>query len=100
MDLAVPSLQGLKQFTKYSYLINIKCESFYYYFIFYNSAQACQLTRHLFCTLLSENQGLHKSRSVSNLRKISGPEDSDKLKKRFLTEFFLRFESDLGFSGP
>ena len=28
---------------------------------------------HLFCTLISENQGLEKLRSVSNLRKISGP---------------------------
>ena len=28
---------------------------------------------HLICTLISENQGLEKSRSVSNLRKISGP---------------------------
>ena len=28
---------------------------------------------HLFCTLISENQGLEKLRSASNLRKISGP---------------------------
>ena len=28
---------------------------------------------HLFCTLISENQGLQKLRSISNLRKISGP---------------------------
>ena len=28
----------------------------------------------LICTLISENQGLEKLRSVSNLRKISGPE--------------------------
>ena len=28
---------------------------------------------HLFCTLISENQGLQKLRSASNLRKISGP---------------------------
>ena len=27
----------------------------------------------LICTLISENQGLEKSRSASNLRKISGP---------------------------
>jgi hypothetical protein len=27
----------------------------------------------LICALISENQGLEKSRSVSNLRKISGP---------------------------
>jgi hypothetical protein len=28
---------------------------------------------HLICTLISENKGLEKLRSVSNLRKISGP---------------------------
>ena len=28
---------------------------------------------HLFCALISENQGLEKLRSVSNLRKSSGP---------------------------
>ena len=28
---------------------------------------------HLFCTLISENQGPEKLRSFSNLRKISGP---------------------------
>ena len=27
---------------------------------------------HLFCTLISENEGLDKLRSISNLRKISG----------------------------
>ena len=31
-----------------------------------------QSTCHLYCTLISENQGLDKLRSVSNLRKISG----------------------------
>ena len=31
----------------------------------------------LICTLISENQGLEKSRSASNLRKISGPADLD-----------------------
>ena len=29
----------------------------------------------LICTLISENQGLEKSRSVSNLRKFSGPKN-------------------------
>ena len=28
---------------------------------------------HLFCTLISENQGLEKLRSILNIRKISGP---------------------------
>ena len=31
----------------------------------------------LICTLISENQDLEKSRSVSNLRKISGPVNLD-----------------------
>ena len=31
------------------------------------------LISHLFCTLISENQGLEKLRSILNLRKISGP---------------------------
>ena len=31
----------------------------------------------LICTLISENQGLEKSRSDSNLRKISGPANLD-----------------------
>ena len=31
----------------------------------------------LICTLISENQGLEKSRSVSNLRKISVPANLD-----------------------
>ena len=31
----------------------------------------------LICTLISENLGLEKSRSVSNLRKISGPANLD-----------------------
>ena len=41
------------------------------------SQQACtnfmQTYSHLICTFISENQGLEKLRSVSNLRKISGP---------------------------
>ena len=31
----------------------------------------------LICTLISENQGLEKSRSASNLRQISGPVNLD-----------------------
>ena len=31
------------------------------------------LLGHLICTFISENQGLEKLRSLSNLRKISGP---------------------------
>ena len=76
--------------------------------------------------MISENQGLEKSRSVSNLKKISGPANlnffpglhlgkklglyhkseknpGDKLKKksRFAgPEIFLRFETDLDFSRP
>ena len=76
----------------------------------------------LMCTLISENQGLEKSRSVSNLRKISSPGNldfflglhleqktrfkseknpGDKMKKksRFAgPEIFLTFEADLDFS--
>ena len=33
----------------------------------------CTTYGHLICTFISENQGLDKLRSVSNLRKISGP---------------------------
>ena len=81
----------------------------------------------LICTLISENQGLEKSRSASNLRKISGPANLDfffqfvtwiffqvyginlafflggDLEKKFRfagPEMFLRFEADLDFSRP
>ena len=80
----------------------------------------------LFCTLISENQGLEKSRSVSDLRKISGPAHLIffsvchliffqvyginlafflglhlEKKSRFAgTENFLRSEADLDFSRP
>ena len=72
----------------------------------------------LICTLISENQGLEKLRSVSNLGKNSGPADLDffqvyginlaffrwtprKKKSRFAgPEIFLRFETDLDFSRP
>ena len=44
----------------------------------------------LICTLISENQGLEKSGSASNLRKISGPANLD---------FFFRspFDKKLNF---
>ena len=80
----------------------------------------------LICTLISENQGLEKLRSVSNLRKISGPAHlyffsvchldffqiysinlaffsrwRPRKKSRFAgPEIFLRFETDLDFSRP
>ena len=75
----------------------------------------------LICTLISENQDLEKSRSASNLRKISGPAHLDffqfvtwiffrfsffsrcrpRKKSRFAgPEIFLRFEADLHFSRP
>ena len=76
--------------------------------------------------MISENQGLEKSRSDSNLRKISGPANLDfffslspgffsglwykpsfflggdlEKKSRFAgPEIFLRFEADLDFSRP
>ena len=78
----------------------------------------------LICTLISENQGLKKSRSVSNLRKFLGPANLDifflvchldffsdlQYKTSFFSrwrprknsrfagpEIFLRFEKDLDF---
>ena len=78
----------------------------------------------LICTLISENQGLKKSRSATNLRKIPANLDfffsltpgcfSDlQYKTRFFfrwrprkknqvcrPEFFLRFETDFDFSRP
>ena len=79
----------------------------------------------LICTLISKNQGLEKSRSASNLRKISGPTNLDfflglhlekkldlyhKPEKIQVTnwkksrcagpEIFLRCEADLNFSRP
>ena len=76
--------------------------------------------------MIFENQGLEKSRSASNLRKISGPANldffsrspprkkldlyhkpaknpGDKMKKKNRCagpEIFLRFEADLDFSRP
>ena len=38
--------------------------------------------RLLICTLISENQGLEKSRSASNLRKISYPAKLEGLEKK------------------
>ena len=72
------------------------------------------------CTLISENQGLEKLRSFTNLRKIAGPAHLDLfsvchleffhvyginlafcLKSRFAgPEIFLRFEADLDFQKP
>ena len=63
----------------------------------------------LICTLISENQGLEKSRSYSNLRKISGPANLDffqvySINLAFFlggdlagTEIFPCFETDLDF---
>ena len=73
---------------------------------------------HLICTLISENKGLEKLRSASNLRKISAPAHliffsvchlsfflnlyhrSEKKIRCAGTEIFLRFEADLDFSRP
>ena len=43
---------------------------------------------HLFCTLISENQGLEKLRSILNLRKISGPAHLNFF--QFVTWFFFQ----------
>ena len=51
----------------------------------------------LICTSISENQGLEKLGSVSNLRKISGPAQ---LNFFFSTpEFFFQFVTWIFFSG-
>jgi hypothetical protein len=50
--------------------------------------------------LTSENQGLEKSRSVSNPRKISGPAPLDFFSRFAGPEIFLMFEADLDFSRP
>ena len=41
--------------------------------ILHTQSIVCATVGHLICTFISENQGLEKLRSVSNLRKISGP---------------------------
>ena len=52
---------------------------------------------HLICTLISENEGLEKLRSVSNLRKISGPAELNFFSVhlnfffQFVTWVFFRF---------
>ena len=52
-----------------------------------------KLTFSLFiCTLISENQGLEKSRSASNLRKFSGPANLDFFSVCHL-DFFLQIYS-------
>ena len=50
----------------------------------------------LFCTLISENQGLEKSRSASNLRKISGPANLDFFSVCHL-DFFQTYGINLAF---
>ena len=45
----------------------------------------------LFCTLISENQGLEKLRSVSNLRKISGPVHQRQIHKSIYMHAMLLF---------
>ena len=47
-----------------------------------SETEKCQIIQYtidslLICTLITENQGLEKSRSASNLRKISGPANLD-----------------------
>ena len=52
--------------------------------------KAARYLAFLICTLISENQGLEKSRSVSYLRKISGPAHLDFFSVCHL-DFFFRF---------
>ena len=54
---------------------------------------------HLICNLISENQGLEKLRSVSNLRKISGPAHMDfffSLSPKFFQVYGINFAFFLG----
>ena len=48
----------------------------------------------LICTLISENQGLEKSRSASNLRKISGPANLDYFRSPPRKKIGLYFKSE------
>ena len=53
----------------------------------------------LICTLISENQGLEKSRSASNLRKISGPANLDFFSRsppRKMLDFYHKPEKKSG----
>ena len=53
-------------------------------------------TAFLICTLISENQGLEKSRSASNLRKFSGPANLDFFSVSHL-DFFQVYSMNLAF---
>ena len=65
--------------------IGFKRDNLFHYFLLMKSAETIfiflpafhLIVSLLICTLISENQGLEKSRSVSNLRKISGPAHLD-----------------------
>ena len=98
-------------------------QPFYLIYIFFFCRPQSHIHGLLICTLISENQGLEKSRSASSLRKISGPANldfflglhlekkldlyhnpeknpGDKLKKKSRcagSEIFLRFGTDLDF---
>ena len=50
----------------------------------------------LICTLISENQGLEKSRSASNLRKLLGPANLDLFSVCHL-DFFQIYSINLAF---
>ena len=60
-------------------------------------AQADLLFGLLICTLISENQGLEKSRSASNLRKISGPANLDSFFSVCHLDFFHIYGINLAF---
>ena len=57
----------------------------------------------LICTLISENQGLAKLKSVSNLRKISGPAHLEfffSLSTGFFSGLWYKFSFSLGGENP
>ena len=124
----IPSQEILLTMVKLSWTPFVNLDFIYFCWILSSMSNSAVTTvSHLFCTLISENQGLDKSRSVSNLIKSSVSFSfchmnffqvyGTNLKKIQLTnwkkfrstekkfrcagpEIFLRFETDLNFSRP
>ena len=70
----IPSQELLVTMVKLSWIPFVNLDFIYFCWILSSMSNSAVTTvSHLFCTLISENQGLDKSRSVSNLIKISVP---------------------------
>ena len=68
----IPSQELLVTMVKLSWIPFVNLDFIYFCWILSSMSNSAVTTvSHLFCTLISENQGLDKSRSVSNLIKIS-----------------------------